>query len=336
MAVSLHANLRYQVIDSRLKNPDAINQWEDLSEACALYLLEHTGINKKPSKRTIAYDIARMKSGVLGYEAPIMYDSKCGYYYANRKFSIFNVPLTAQMIEELKEALLVLRQMTRNEKFLSIQSTISVLEERLNLNIDHSRKQIIYLEHSLNEPGQRWLDDVYNSIRSQQVLNIDYSPFDRQATRHTFSPYFMKEYNNRWYVIGYEHKLGKCLNLALDRFYAIQPSLQPYNMDYFFDHDDYYKNVYGVTVLEGLKTEIIIFKAIPLLSKYLITKPIHPTQIHDFVDDTGTIFKLDVCINYEIIHKLLSYGADIEILSPESLRIQIKEIANKMHELYYS
>lgn len=336
MAVSLHANLRYQVIDSRLKNPDAINQWDDLADACALYLFDYLGIHKKPSKRTIAYDLARMKSGILGYEAPILYDSKCGYYYSNRKFSIFNIPLTAHMIEELKEALMVLKQMTKNEKFLSIQSTISVLEERLNLNIDYTRKPIIYLEHSLNEPGQKWLDEIYNSIKSQKVINIEYYPFDRPSTRHTFSPYFMKEYNNRWYVIGYEHTIGKCLNLALDRFHSIQTSIQPYNIDHFFDHDLYYKNVFGVTVLEGLKIETIVFKAIPLLSKYLITKPIHPTQTHELVDDISTLFKIEVCINYEIIHKLMSYGADIEILSPESLRLQIKEIANKMGALYNS
>lgn len=324
MAVPLHANLRYQVIDSRLKNPDAINQWEDLADACALYFIDHLGIHKKPSKRTIAYD------------TPIMYDSKSGYYYSNRKFSIFNIPLTAHMIEELKEALMVLKQMTKNEKFLSIQSTISVLEERLNLNIDHTRKPIIYLEHSLNEPGQKWLDEIYNCIKSQKVINIEYHPFDRESKRHTFSPYFMKEFNNRWYVIGYDHKLDKCINLALDRFYSIQPSFQPFNSNHFLDHDLYYKNIFGVTLIEGLKVEIITFKAIPLLSKYLITKPIHPTQTHQLVDEISTLFRLEVCINYEIIHKLLSYGADIEILSPDSLRLQIKEISNKMGALYNS
>ena len=334
MNVTINANIRYQVIDRRLRDPNAINQWQDLADACGMANQEWFGEHIVPSKRTIAYDIQRMRSGALGYSAPILYDKKLGYYYSNRTFSIFNVPLNNALLQELREAIILLKQITQNEKLFSLRQSITILEEKLNLKIDHEQKPIIHIEHSLNEPGQKWLDNVYNSIRKQIALNIDYHPFDNPPLRHILSPYFMKEYNNRWYVIGYEHQMCKCINLALDRCNEIHASLQPYNVEHFMDHDQYYKNVYGVTVVDGNTLETTTFKAIPLLSKYLITKPIHPTQSTGLSDDTGTIFKLEVVINYEIRHKLLSYGADIEILSPDSLRNQIKIIANKMQDMY--
>ncbi len=332
--MNISAQMRYQVIDRRLRNPDIRNHWEDLAEACAMAAAEYTGKRVSPSRRTIAYDIQRMRSGALGYNAPIGFDKKNGYYYANPRFSIYNVPISNHVLDECREAVHILRNLTRNEKLFSLQKAIMTLEEKLNLQVDHLQKPVIYFEKSLNEQGQRWLNEVYEKIRLKKVMTVSYRPFDKTSTTHTLSPYFIKEYNNRWYVIGYEHIMQKIINIAMDRFEGVQASLQSFIPADHLDHDTMYKYVYGVTIPEQVKPEKIVFKAKTLLSRYLDTKPIHDSQCNLHSDVNGSLFSLFVVVNYEIRHKLLSYGADIEVLEPQSLRHEMMENAKKTLALY--
>lgn len=334
MNSTLSAQLRYQVIDKRLRNPQYVNHWKDLSEACAEAMNEYSGSISAPSKRTIAYDIQRMRSGVLGYHAPISFSKSNGYYYANPKFSIHNIPVSSHIIQECREAVHILRHLTSNEKLASLHHAIVSLEEKLNLQIDNTRKPIIYFEKSLNVQGQQWLDEVYSFIRRSHAMTVHYRPFDKPEITHVMSPYFIKEYNNRWYVIGYEHGMQKVINLALDRFVTLNPSLQAFVDHPNVDHDTMYRHIYGITILDDASPVKIRFRAIPLLAKYLHTKPIHDSQ--QVVDENQefTEFSLFVIHNYEIRHKLLSYGADIEVLEPAILRDAMATQAQKTMALY--
>jgi predicted DNA-binding transcriptional regulator YafY len=332
--MNISAQMRYQVIDKRLRNPNNRNHWEDLADACAMAAAEYFSNYVAPSKRTIAYDIQRMRSGALGYNAPIGFDKKNGYYYANPRFSIYNIPISNHVLDECREAVHILRNLTRNEKLFSLHQAIMTLEEKLNLQVDHLQKPIIYFEKSLNEQGQRWLNEVYEKIRHKKVMTVNYRPFDKPALTHILSPYFIKEYNNRWYVVGYEHNMQKVINIALDRFEGVQASLQAFIPADQVDHDAMYKYVYGVTIPDQVMPEKIVFKARPLLSRYLTTKPIHDSQSSLHSDDSGSYFSLFVVVNYEIRHKLLSYGEDIEVMEPQSLRHAMMENVKMTMALY--
>ena len=224
---SINAQFRYQIIDHRLRTCD-INQWEDLAEACCLAAEENLINDTRPSKRTIMYDIQRMRSGVLGYEAPINYSKEKGYYYSVRGFSIFNVTLSKTNVEKLRDALLILKQLTKNQNLLDLHGIVTILEDKLNLNLDMSSKPVICLELSLNEAGQKWLDTVYRYIKKKQAIRISYAPFDGPEAEHIISPAFIQEYNNRWYVFGYSAEMGRIINLALDRVKVISPTLRQY------------------------------------------------------------------------------------------------------------
>ncbi|MCZ2101502.1 MAG: WYL domain-containing protein [Chitinophagales bacterium] len=332
---SINAQLRYQIIDQRLRK-NSVNHWQDLSEACALAAADWNKNLIAPSKRTIAYDIQRMRSGILGYEAPIAYNKHKGYYYTNKKFSIFKVPLNNINADKVKDALLMLKQLTKNEKLLDIHHTLSVLEDKLNLSIDINQEPSIYLEHSLNEAGQRWLDTVYKHIKNRQTLRIKYEPFDGEPDTHTLSPAFIHEYNNRWYLYGYLHSKEVIINLALDRMADIQPSLTDYFIPPDFNHANWFKHMYGVTRIQDAQVQHIEFEVIPLLSKYLRSKPIHPSQRLVEQTEQKSRFSLDIYITYEIIHRLLSYGPDLIVLEPAELVNIMAEKTARMTGYYNS
>lgn len=312
MPANLLANIRYNIIDACIRDTSRIWHAREIEAAVADELREH-GITKAPAKRTVMGDIAVMKSGVLGYEAPIVHTKERGYEYANPKFSIHHVHLPAHLVEDLRQGIALVQQLTKNEKLNRLSTSLTKMKEYLHIDLYKTQSPIIYFEHSLNEPGQRWLDAVYEYISSKTTIRIQYAPFEGPEVAHVIAPAFIKEYNNRWYVFGHHYAMDKIVNLALDRIVSIHPSIRPYEIPIGFDHDTYFKHLYGVTIPEGSEPKTIRFRTTILLSKYMLTKPIHSTQ-RLISQDPYPIFEIEVYDNYEIRSKLRSFGEDLEVL----------------------
>ncbi|MEP7266151.1 MAG: WYL domain-containing protein [Saprospiraceae bacterium] len=331
MATNLHAALRYNIIDQCLRDVERTYKWKDLALKCYDELILRDSKYKLPSRRAVMYDIHYMRSGILGYEAPIEYNNQKGYYYSEPTFSIHKASLTNIQLRDLNNALYLLRQLTKNNKLAGILASIEVISQKLNVAFKQvATDQIIYFEESFNEQGQKWIDALYYYIQNTQAINIQYKPFDKDEQSFIFSPYILKEYNNRWYVIGYHHDLNQIINIALDRIQETKPSFAKYINDEHFSHDHYYKNIYGVTVMPNAKVEKIEFIATTLLSQYLDTKPLHATQIKLKESKDGDIYQVSVIMNYEITRKLFGFADDIKILSPKALQKEIYEMANSI------
>ena len=62
------------------------------------------------------------------------------------------------------------------------------------------------------------------------------------------SPYLLKEYRNRWFIIYYDYERNGICNYALDRIVFIEPYVdKPFVENTFFDPEHYFDNIVGVT-----------------------------------------------------------------------------------------
>ena len=66
---------------------------------------------------------------------------------------------------------------------------------------------------------------------------------------------------------------------------------------------------------------------------YVLSKPIHYSQ--ELEDETEGIVSIDVIPNKELISELIWFRDDVEVLSPESLREEIKEKIAEMYQKYF-
>lgn len=320
MPTNYKAMIRYSIIDECLRDRSRIWNWEDLAHMIAQRLKEHGKEYRLPSKRTIMGDIAAMRSGILGYEAPIIYSRSEGYSYSNSGFSIFNLSVPSQLLSDMAESVELMLQLTRNQKLVKISQSLEKICDYLNINIEARGRQVIFFEPSLNEAGQSWLDTVYQYTLARQVMGVSYRAFKGETSYHMLSPSFIKEYNNRWYVFGWDHEMKQIINLALDRINSVQNSLREYWIPEDFDHDKWFKHLYGVTTPQGAQPVEIIFRTSLELSPYMDTKPIHHNQQKLSTDENGSVYKLLLYDNYEIRSKLRSFGKELEVISPEEMR----------------
>lgn len=334
MPRNLHALLRYQAIHARLKQPDLPSRWEDLAEACRGHMQERLGDGVAPAQRTILLDIKRMRDGDLGYEAPISFARDRGYYYTDANFEIHDLNLSKRDITHLREAIDMVRSVTQHIGAIAIDASLIAIKERLGLDASEGYQHIIHLERSPNDQGMQWINAVYEAARDQKPISVSYRSFDHEDRYHVISPSIIKEYNNRWYVIGYEHTLRKLFTLALDRVVHVKSSLQPYHA-LSVDIDKFFAPVYGVTRVEDAQVHDILLAADADLVPYLLTKPILPSQRVDTQHRDGSaILSCRAVINYELTSLLLGWGPALEVIEPAELRQLMQQKIDAMSQRY--
>lgn len=327
MPVNRNALIRYKTIDTCLRN--RFRKWtlDDLIEACSDALYEYEGIAKGISKRTVQMDIQMMRSEKLGYNAPIIvYDNKY-YTYEDENYSITNTPLSEQDLKTMSEAVEVLRQFKGFSYFEEMGDIVSRLEDHVT---SAKQKTIPVIDFEKNErlKGLNYLDQLYHSIINKEVLNLTYQSFKAQsASTFVFYPYLLKEYRNRWFILG--RKDNTLTNLALDRLEKIEINKNKRFIENdLFDPETFFDDVIGVSKNIGMKSDSIVFWVNSKNTPYVETKPLHKSQKVIKVNEDGSKhFEINVVINHELVRELLGFGASLRVCSPKSL---VKHITSEL------
>ncbi|GAA4278676.1 helix-turn-helix transcriptional regulator [Aquimarina mytili] len=335
MAQNKNALIRYKTIDKCLQNTNRRWTLDDLIDACSDALYEYEGRDVNVSKRTIQLDIQMMRSDKLGYNAPIeVYDKKY-YRYADIDYSITDIPLTENDMNVLSETVEMLRQFKDFSLFSELGGIIQRLEDKVYTEKTH-QSAIIHLDKNEKLKGLEHLDTLYQAILKKIVLKITYQSFTaRNASELVFHPFILKEFNNRWFLVGKPNAKKKqpIVTLALDRIISIDFDTQIPFTDVSFNGDKYYKDVIGVTVANS-RAQRIEFWVDKQNAPYVITKPFHSSQRIIKTTEKGVVFNILVQINFELERMILGFGDSIEVLKPEKLRERIRKKLERAHERY--
>ena len=335
MAQNKNALIRYKTIDKCLQNHYKKWTLDDLINACSDALYEYEGREVNVSKRTTQLDIQLMRSNKLGYNAPIVVYDKKYYKYEDEDFSITDIPLNENDMDVLSETVEMLKQFKDFSLFSELGGIIQRLEDKIYTE-KTMQPAIIHLEKNEELKGLEHLDTLYQSILKKMVLRIDYQSFSaRNANAILFHPYILKEFNNRWFLVGRREGGGKIMTLAMDRIKSIEYDVSvEYELND-FDADIYYKNTYGVTVLGEEHVMEIELRFDSSNAPYVLTKPLHHSQkVLEKHDDGGVTICVLLHLNYELERLILGFGESVQVIKPKILRKRIKSKLKKALEKY--
>ena len=335
MPVNRNALIRYRTIDSCLQN--RYKKWtlDNLMDACADALYEYQGINTGVSRRTIQADIEMMRSNKLGYEAPIVVVDKKYYTYEDKGYSITNIPINNQDMQVLAEVTSLLQQFKGFNHFADLSEMVSKLEDKIYTQKTHS-PPVIDFEKNDHLKGLEWIEVIRKAIVAKKTLCVTYQSFKaREASTFCYSAWLLKEYRNRWFVLGrsYQRK-GPLLTLALDRIQAIEQHEGEYCENTEINLATYYNDVIGVTKHPGQRDCEVVFWVDNDNAPYVITKPLHHTQKLLKSEHDGKIFSIKVIMNFELERELLGFGAKMRVLGPRILVKQLKQQLQKALDNY--
>lgn len=288
-------------------------------DACGDALYEYEGIRQGVSRRTVQLDIQTMRSEKLGYSAPIVVTDKKYYSYEEKGYSITNTPLTTQDMGTLNEVLGVLKQFKGFGYFGELQEMVTRLEDKLHRQQNQGASYIDFEKNELLK-GLEHIDPLHKAIRSRKTLEITYRSFKAtRAQNIVFYPYLLKEYRNRWFLLGASRKSRQVMILALDRIEGFIELHGEKYVDADFSVPEFFSDVVGVSKMPQQRPQLIVYKVITEHAPYMVTKPMHPSQKILKEDVDGTIFSISVIWNFELEREILGYADFIKVLSPKRL-----------------
>lgn len=327
------ATLRYQALDRCFSDRSREYYIEDLLEAVNRTLDNNS--QPRVSKRTVQYDIRDMEANHdwdVVFVTPARNGGRRFYRYEDPNYSIWKNDLNEQQLEQLKSLMLLLQQFHGLPQFERIEEIIRQLEEKYGFELE-SPQSVISFDTNEEAAGVEYLSPLFEAIVSKQPLRITYEPYGKKSYKTIVHPYFIKQYNNRWFLLGYntDGVYENIVNMSFDRIKGIRPAPVAFVENTFCDFGEYFDDFVGVT-RAGTEIRNIVLKIEPKRLPYILSKPLHPSQRNRRASEG--IIELKVIPNRELYQLLLAYGPDLEVLEPEDIRQKMAEFAEKMAEKY--
>ena len=219
-------------------------------------------------------------------------------------------------------------------KFLEIVTVADILSESL-LN---SNKILDYVsfDDSKYFKGIENLKNILIAINQNRKLIFTHENFSANTfKKYEITPLLLKEYENRWYVIGVpegkeeirtfgidritELTLGRIANLKRSQF---KPQLKSFD------------DIIGLDFNQGKPIDIrLLVDGIHI--KYMKSLPLHHSQLIHSENEKGQYF-VDFFLtpNYEFTTQILKIGDEAEVIYPNELRTTIKNILSDSLKKY--
>jgi predicted DNA-binding transcriptional regulator YafY len=333
MPLNKNAYLRYQIIDSCLRNIGRKYSTIDLLEKVNEALLEEDPKSTGIEMRQFRNDLKALK--LPPFNAPIESKNEGKYYfytYSDPDFSINKVPLNESETQQLQQTIQMLERFIGNENFAWLNELTPMLRDRFGMKSENTR--LISLETDEYNTGKEYVSQIFNAASNKRVLNVEYTSFEGITSIFYFHPYHLKRSNNRWFALGRnEENDNPQWVVPLDRIILIKETDKKY-IEYPYNWDEHFEDFLGITKNEGEMQEIILHFP-KQQAKYVITKPIHGNQKARWLDEDTLEVKLNLIPNYELQTRILSFGEKVQLIAPLELKDIIKKRLEKASNQYH-
>lgn len=338
MATNKNALIRYKHLDTLLSDRHHYYDINDLTEKVN-QLLQDEGF-QTVTRRCIEKDLVYLTE--RPFCAPIKrfkHNGKNCVAYKNPSFSIFIQEMSREERHLLRELLNTLGQFDGLDNFEWL--------DKFKSGLGNTRRQIISFSNNPYLKNSNLLGTLFDFISSEVVICLSYHTFVDPTVRSiAFHPYLLKQYNDRWFLLGAADDDGKILTFALDRIDNVTPLPEKKYAPCPDNLSERFEDIVGVTLYEDRPIEHIVFWASDASKDYIMTKPIHESQtsikgetennLHEKHPqfEGGAFFSIDCIPNYELIRELCSFGKDLIVLEPSSIQNQVFNRISMMVEDY--
>lgn len=340
MATNKNALIRYKHLDTLLSDRHHYYDINDLTEKVN-QLLQDEGF-QTVTRRCIEKDLVCLTE--RPFCAPIKrfkHNGKNCVAYKNPSFSIFIQEMSREERHLLRELLNTLGQFDGLDNFEWL--------DKFKSGLGNTRRQIISFSNNPYLKNSNLLGTLFDFISSEVVICLSYHTFVDPTVRSiAFHPYLLKQYNDRWFLLGAADDDGKILSFALDRIDNVEPLPEKKYAPSPDNLSDRFEDIVGVTLYEDRPIEHIVFWASDASKDYITTKPIHESQTSIKGEaenklrgkypqlDGGAFFSIDCIQNYELIRELCSFGKELIVLEPSSIRDEAFKRISMMVDKYLS
>ena len=300
MPTNKNAAIRYQTLDKCFRDRRHRYYMEDLIDKCEEAICYYNGVGGV-SRRQIFEDIKFMESET-GWSVPLerKQDGRRVYYrYRDPDFTINAQPLTEDEARQLRSVIITLRRFRGLPSNAWVDEVISNLEWRFGLR--GNQENMIGFEQNPYLRGLNLLPDIIDAATSHQAVRITYRNYKNCDEEYTVvvHPWYIKQYNNRWFLMAYNAEADRISNYALDRIQNLNVEEDvAYIPNKEVDFEHYFDDVFGVTIPPSDVEKIrVLLQFSKKQYPYIVSKPLHHSQ--EIVDAENRILAVEVRPTYE-------------------------------------
>ena len=328
MPVDRQVHLRYQVLNKCFRDLYKDYTIDDLVDAC------NTALRKADfpdvSKRTVQNDIAQLQ--LPPYSIRLDEDRKKGrkrlFRYYDPNFSLPQFKMDDNERYKIQAAVNVLENYAGEPLFDWARTLLMQIGSGL---FGSDSSSVVSFQSNPDLKNISLFGDLLQAILNKKVLALTYAPFGKDSYVERVFPYFLKQFNDRWYLIAQAVGYYNYGHYALDRIESFEEVDMKY-LESEIDFEEYFDDVIGVTVPERLEPLDVVLRVSNNRFNYIKTKPLHLSQRVIGEERTHTTIAINVKINKELISLILSFGPDVEVIAPANLR---KEVAKRIRAMNY-
>lgn len=203
-----------------------------------------------------------------------------------------------------------------------IESLMHLVDSTV-FKMSHLKKDgIVFPFTADNGIGNEYLYDINDAITKACKLRINYKSYwTQEKTEHVISPYLLKEYQLRWYVLSKVE--GEITVFGLDRIKELDV-LVDQKTELPKIGSEVFRNIIGVSE-PHLQAEKVVLLFTPRQGRYINSSPLHHSQKVISENENGLMVQLKVGINWELKEEIKKQGVQVKVLEPLHLVEEIKQ-----------
>ncbi|MGC9331282.1 MAG: helix-turn-helix transcriptional regulator [Bacteroidales bacterium] len=215
-----------------------------------------------------------------------------------------------------------------NMRMLEAFDTFNALNtgEKLLRHIQLEKRRPLGTEH---------IHGLLHAIRNRHKVRFAYKKYwDENTQLREIEPYLLKEFRQRWYVVGLCDKHGKIRIFGLDRMGMLDIRMEKFTYPKDFKAEAYFRDCFGIIGPNDQPAEDIILSFKPHQGKYIKSLPLHESQEILKDNDNELRIKLHLRPTYDFRMEILSYGESVKVIQPKSFRQEVIHIYRKALDRY--
>jgi len=217
-------------------------------------------------------------------------------------------------------------------KFLEIVNTAELLTESLS----ESKETLNYIlfENQGNLKGLEHLKTLLQAIKEKRIITFSHYNFSTEKTKeYSIEPYLLREYQDRWYIVGIETESKTDRTFGVDRISELRITDKIFKPDKEIDVIHLFDDIIGVFYSND-SAEKVILSFTHTQGKYIKSLPMHKSQKIIVDNENELRVELTIIPNYEFIQKILMHNSNIKVIEPKWLVKEVKELLKNTLDNY--
>lgn len=314
---------------------------ERLLQIEALLLHHPEGLTQSEIARRLQVNRSTINRYISSLPGHVYLDDN-GRFYIDRDAYLVNVRLSLHEATAIHLAtrLLETRMDRQNPHAASALRKLSIALQTLAPRIS----QHLCQSAEAMDDRSRHYDPVY--LQALEKLTLGWAEgrkvqiwyrSDDEGEVHTyqFAPYFIEPYaiGQTTYVFGWRDPPGAIRTFKVERIERIEILRETYSIPESFNPQELLADAWGIWYTDGEPVEVVL-KFSPRSARRVKETRWHRSEQISDLEDGGLLWKAWIAEPKEMLPWIRGWGADVEVIEPDSLKASLKYEAQQLMQLY--